>query len=135
MKKCRVCGKKGLFLTLSTDGLCPDCQQIRQREAETKRLDAVIADLEQKRESKEQSLRALESRLADRDRTYDELYSQAVANAEQTVIQQRAHVYEEVAAATAQLEGQLAKTQRQVEEAEEVKKSFISLVDLSLIHI
>ena len=129
MKKCRVCGKKGLFLTLSTDGLCPDCQQIRQREAETKRLDAVIADLEQKRASKEQSLRALESLLADRDRTYDELYSQAVANAEQTVIQQRAHVYEEVAAATAQLEGQLAKTQRQVEEAEEVKKSFISLVD------
>ena len=46
MAKCKQCNKKGFFLKLDKDGLCPDCIRINKLTQEENRLNLNIANLE-----------------------------------------------------------------------------------------
>ena len=44
MKKCKLCGKKGLFLRLNSEGYCPKCEKFKEREAERQRQELRRAE-------------------------------------------------------------------------------------------
>lgn len=46
LKKCRLCGKKGLFLRLNSEGYCPECEKFKEREAERQRQELQKAEEE-----------------------------------------------------------------------------------------
>lgn len=70
--KCSKCGKKGLFLRVSTNGLCNDCESLQVRVAEQERLNSEISHLT--------------TLLQDKQNTYNELYQSATNKALEDVV-------------------------------------------------
>ncbi|MEG1516532.1 MAG: hypothetical protein RSD95_16715, partial [Clostridia bacterium] len=57
MAKCTRCGKKGLFLRVDSDGMCPRCQPIFQCEKQLRELDDQLSQAERDLNDKEGLLR------------------------------------------------------------------------------
>lgn len=91
MAKCRVCGKHGIFLRVSKDGLCPSCanaqltykiqkrrEEERQREIEWERERQREIELEQEMQRTDEEGEKLERLVAEKRRKTEEILASAV---------------------------------------------------------
>lgn len=70
MSKCKLCGKKGLFLKVDEKGVCADCQALAKREARLVKVEAILADKEKLiKDTQQEALLKIEAEISLRENT------------------------------------------------------------------